>query len=153
MVHLVEHGKIIQAAEPQGSGSFNSDWVDITGAHRVFIVCNIDQDEAGAGDSPVLTVQENGTGVADQEIQKDVRIWANEDVANQDDLEREDDDTDFSCSQTSARKLVVFEVDPALLSDGYDQLRVAVTNSHDDNPIGIVFYLLPASQKAGRDDA
>jgi hypothetical protein len=58
-----------------------------------------------------------------------VPIWANEDVGASDTLVAQTPGANYTTAAVAKKKLVVFEIDPAILTDGYPCVYVILSNS------------------------
>jgi len=58
-----------------------------------------------------------------------VPIWANEDVAASDTLVQQANGASYTTAAVAKKKLVIFEIDPAILDDGYPCVRVGLSDS------------------------
>lgn len=78
-----------------------------------------------------------------------VPIWANEDVAATDTLVAQTAAIAFTTAAVAKKKLVIFEIDPIVLDDGYPCVRVGLSDSSQaTNFCTVVAHLWQANQVA-----
>lgn len=78
-----------------------------------------------------------------------VPIWANEDVAATDTLVAQTPAIAYTTAAVAKKKLVIFEIDPAVLDDGYPCVRVGLSDSSQaTNFCTVVAHLWMTNQVA-----
>jgi len=78
-----------------------------------------------------------------------VPIWANEDCATSDTLVAQTPAVAFTTANVARKKLVIFEIDPAGLDDGYPCVRVGLSDSSQaTNFCTVVAHLWQINQVA-----
>ncbi len=111
--------KIVQILEPKTTNAaLTSDVVSLKGAIRAWIVLHLTQ-AAGHATTPTLR-QATDVALGTTAAGPTSRIWANEDVAASDALVEQTAGASYAVAADVKNKVVVFEIDPAKLTDGYD---------------------------------
>ena len=78
-----------------------------------------------------------------------VPIWANEDVAATDTLVAQTAAANYTTAAAAKKKLIVFEIDPAILTDAYPCIYVTLSDSSQaTNFCMVVAHLWQANQVA-----
>lgn len=110
--------KIVQLLQPQTSnGALTSDVVSLKNAIRAWIVIHLTQ-AVGHATTPTLR-QSTNVALGATAAGPTCRIWANEDVAASDALVAQTAGASYAVTADAKNKVVVFEIDPATLTDGY----------------------------------
>lgn len=142
--HLVESGKIIEAALPATDAAGRTfTGVTLKNYTHAFLVVHILQGNAA---TIALTPQEctavAGTGA--KALTKNCRIWANQDTATSDVLVRQTDAKNFTTSAAVKNKIVVFEIDAAALdqANSFDCLNATTGASNVANLTQAVWILV-----------
>ncbi len=105
------------------AGGRTGDYVNVGEAQRVFVCCYLDQGAANTVKFDILEATTNAGGGA-QAIAKTMPLWTNQDTAATSAMTRQTDAADFTTSAAVKPKLVVFQLDPAILSDGFKFVAV-----------------------------
>jgi hypothetical protein len=140
---LPENFKIVEALAPATDAAGRTgDYVSLKGVNRAWIVFHVTQGNAAT----IAITVEQATAVAGTghtAITKVVPIWANEDLAASDALVRQTDAISFTTSAAVKHKMVIFEIDPALLdvANGFDCLTVITGASNAANITQAVYIL------------
>ncbi|NSW52202.1 MAG: hypothetical protein HPY85_06835 [Anaerolineae bacterium] len=142
MGSLIEVNKFVEALCPQVSAALTGDYISLKGAHRAWVVVHIQQANAATIEIGVneATSVAGGSAAA---IAKDMKIWANEDLAAGDTLTRQTDADTFTTSAALKHKMVVIEIDPGLLSDGFDCIAVTLGASNAANIVQAMYVIEP----------
>lgn len=126
--NLVSENKVVQLAQPQTTnGGVTSDVVSLKNAIRATIIVHLTQ---AVGHASVVSLRQAtdvaaGTTAAGPASQ----AWLNEDVAASDTLVKQTDAAAITVTNNIKNKMVVFEVDPAALTEGYDCVYVTIGDS------------------------
>jgi hypothetical protein len=111
--------KIVQLLQPTTTNaSITSDAISLKGAIKATIICHYTQ-AVGHATTPTLK-QATDVAIGTNAAGPTSRIWANEDVATSDALVAQTAGASFAMAADVKNKIVVFEIDPATLTDGYD---------------------------------
>ena len=109
------------------NGAITTDVVSLKNAIKATVIVDLTQ---AVGHASVITLKQatdvaagtNADGPAS-------RIWANEDVAASDTLVAQTAALSYTVTNNVKKKQVVFEVDPASLTDGYDCIYFTIGDS------------------------
>jgi hypothetical protein len=133
--NLVEGGKIVRALKPAADAAGRTgQYITLKDAKRVFIVIFLDQGNAATvALTPFQATAIAGTG--EKVLAKNVPIWANLDMVASDALVRQTDAVNFTTDAAVKEKMVVFQVDAAMLdvSNGFDCLVIKTGASNAAN--------------------
>lgn len=129
----VEKNKLVQAVECKDvAAGVVGDYISLKYARKVTVIVNITQ---GAANTIAIGVNEatkvDGTGAA--AITKVLRVWSNLDCAASDTLVKRADAATYTTDAGVKHKQVVIEIDPALLSVGFDCMAVTLGASGATN--------------------
>lgn len=110
------------------NGGVTSDYISVKNcAGKLSIACLCTQ---AASHATVLTVMRAtavaGTGATT--LANNVQIWANTDTSSEG-LTKQADATSYTLATGTTNQLVIFEIDPATLGDGYDVVNVTASDS------------------------
>lgn len=109
------------------NGAITSDAVSLKNAIKATILIDVTQ---AVGHASVFTLkQATDVAVGTNADGPASRIWANEDVAASDTLVAQTAAASYTVTNDIKKKQIVFEVDPAALTDGYDCIYVTVGDS------------------------
>lgn len=116
-------------------------------AHKIFIVVHVTQGNAATIVLSVLQAQDV-SGTNSKAIGNNVRIWANQDTsvaANV--LTRQTDGTSFTTSSAVKNKVVVFEIEPAMLdlTNNFKTVTISTGASNAANITQAMAYATPTS--------
>lgn len=120
--------KIVQLLSPTTTnGGATSDVISLKNAVRATIIVDLKQ---AAGHATVVSLRQAtdvaaGTNAAGPTCQ----VWLNEDTAAADTLVKQSDGASVTVTNNVKSKQVVFEVDPSMLTDGYDCVYVTLSDS------------------------
>lgn len=126
--NLVSENKIVQLACATTNGGITSDVVSLKNAIRATIICNMEQ---AVGHATLISLKQAtdvaaGTNAAGPACP----IWVNADTTATDTLVKETTDAaTFTLGSGTVPMQVIFEVDPAALTAGYDCVYVTVADS------------------------
>lgn len=109
------------------NGAITSDVISLKNAIRATVIVDLTQ---AVGHASVVSVRQatavdgvtNAAGPVCQ-------AWLNEDVASSDTLVKQTDAAAITVTNNIKKKQIVFEIDPAALTDGYDCVYVTVGDS------------------------
>jgi len=140
--------KIVELIAPKTTNaSLTSDAISLKNAIKATIVCHYTQ-AVGHASTPTLkqatdvAIGTNATGPVS-------RIWVNEDTAATDTLVAQTAAASFAVAADVKNKMVVFEIDPATLTDGYDVVYLTQgTSSQATNFMSAVAYIETNFQQA-----
>ena len=139
---LFENLKVVQLASPETTNTGKtSDVICLKHAHKAWIVVEMTQ---AVGHATLLTPTQ-ATNVAagtNAVLAKVVPIRANEDCAATDTLVAKTAAINYTVTDDIKDKQIIFEIDPALLTDGYDCVYiVAADSSQASNLWSVTAYL------------
>ncbi|MEY4634802.1 MAG: hypothetical protein RJA55_600 [Acidobacteriota bacterium] len=145
---LPENAKIVELFNPKTTNaSLTSDTISLKNALKAWAVFNFTQ-AAGHATTPTLrqaTDVANGTTAAGPTC----RIWVNEDTAATDTLVAATAGASVAVTNDIKNKMVVFEIDPASLTEGYDCVYFTIaTSSQATNFVTATMYIEPRYQQA-----
>ncbi len=146
--HIPEILKPVSVLSPETTDNApNSDWLDLSDCHMAYLVVSLTQ---AASHETTITVEEDeaGTGGAAQTVANNVRIWHDVNVDDDEEtLDRQDDGTNHDAESGTDNQLMVFQVDPRALSDGFTHVRLGFQDSsQSDNFASVVAYKEPRYQ-------
>jgi len=141
MNHLVNDCKIVSAISPATNASgITGDYVSLKNCLKAFVVVNITQGNAATieiGINQATAVA--GTSAA--AIAKTMPIWSDLDCGASDTLVKRTAAATYTTDAALADKLVVFQVDPAILSSGFDCIAVTIGASNVANIVSAEYIL------------
>jgi hypothetical protein len=142
MFNIPEGAFPIEAITPQAGAAITGDYISLKNAQRALVVVHINQ---AAADTVAITL-EQATAVANtgsKAISTSVAIWANEDCAASDTMVAQTAAVGFTTSAAQKHKVIVFDVDPAGLEEGFDCLTVKTGASNAGNITSAMYYVVP----------
>lgn len=120
--------KIVQILEPKTTNAaLTSDAVSLKNAVKAWIVLHFTQ-AVGFASTPTLK-QATDVAIGTNAAGPVSRIWSNLDVATSDALVERTAAASYALSTATTNMVVVFEIDPASLTDGYDVVYVTIATS------------------------
>lgn len=140
---LPENYKVVAGLNPATDAAGRTGaYVSLKNTNVAFIAVHITQ-----GNAATVAVSINqatavaGTGA--KALANPVPIWVNQNTATNDTLVRQTDAVSFTTNATLANKMVVFQIDPALLdvNNGFDCVAVVTGASNVANLTQAVYYL------------
>ena len=138
---LPQTHKIVQILPPRTTnGGQTSGGISLKNANKAWIIVDLDQ---AVGHATALTLKQAtdvalGTNAAGPVSP----IWANEDCAADDTLAAQTAAADYTVTNDIKTKQVVFEVDPATLTEGYPVVYVTLADSSQATNFGAVTAIL-----------
>jgi hypothetical protein len=145
---LPTNRKIVQAFAPKTTNAaLTSQVITLKGAVKVWLVLHFTN---AVGFASVPTIKQAtdiaaGTNAAGPTC----RVWANEDTAATDTLVAQTAGASYTMAADVKNKIVVFEIDPASLTDGYDCIYCTIaTSSQATNFVSGEFVIAPNFQQA-----
>ena len=109
------------------NGAITTDVVSLKNAIKATVIVDLTQ---AVGHASVITLKQATDVAAGTNADGPVsRIWANEDVAASDTLVAQTAALSYTVTNNIKKKQVVFEVDPASLTDGYDCIYFTIGDS------------------------
>lgn len=145
MFNPVEQLKLVDGLTPtNGAGAQQtSDYFSVKNLHRAYIVCQFKNTTAAAVRLNVLEATAVA-GTSAQAIANTQRIWSNLATATNDTLVERTAAVNYTTDAAAGAKMVVFEIDPSKLSEGFDcvavQTNAALPNT--DN-LSVLFIGVP----------
>lgn len=138
---FVEQHKCVDLLEPQTGATIGaSDYISLKNATK----CTL-QIKEGAGHSATCVVSvKEATAVAGTSaatITETFPIWSNKDTATSDTLVRRTDAANYTTNAASTNELIYFEIDPVILSDGFDCICVNLGNSNAGNLFEVTAFI------------
>jgi len=125
---LPEDFKLVQLASPETTNAGKtSDVITLKHAHKAWIIIELTQAVAHA--TAFALRQATDVAAGTNAAGPSVPIWANEDCGATDTLVRQTAAASYTVTADVKDKTIVFEVDPALLTAGYDCVYVTAANS------------------------
>jgi hypothetical protein len=127
-ISLPTYLKKVQAFAPKTTNAaLTSQVITLKGAVRAWLTLHFTQ---AAGFASVPTIKQATTIAAGTNAAGPVcRIWANEDTAATDTLVAQTAGASYTVAADVKNKIVVFEIDPALLTDGYACVYCTIATS------------------------
>jgi len=120
--------KIVELIHPRTTNAgFTSDAVSVKNALKAWIVIHLTQ--AAAHATALVPRQATDVAIGTNAVVPAVPIWANEDCAASDTLAPVTAAANYTVTADIKHKIVVFEIDPAVLTDGYDVIYFTCANS------------------------
>lgn len=137
-----ENYKVIEGTSPvTTSGGVTADYVSLKNVNRAWIVLSFTQAVAHeTGIDPKRATAVDGTGAV--VLNKVVPIKANEDCAASDALVDQTAAITYDLTEDIKHKMVMFQIDPALLGEGYDVLGCVVDDSSQATNFVQITYIL-----------
>lgn len=145
---LVENFKIVEAIEPKtDAAGTTGDYVSLKNVHLAFIVLHITQ-----GNAATIAISVNeATAVLPSgavAIAATFPIWSNLDCAASDTLVRRTDAANYTTDAGVKHKQVIFQIDPRILSAGFDCIAVVTGASNAGNIVEAQYLLYERYQGA-----
>lgn len=133
--------KIVELVNPKTTNaSITSDAISLKNAIKAWIVIDYTQ-AAGHATTPTLK-QATDVAIGTNAAGPSSRIWANEDTAASDALVAQTAGASYAVAADVKNKKVVFEIDPATLTDGYDCVYFTqATSSQATNFMSATAYI------------
>jgi hypothetical protein len=146
MFNIVQEAKLVEALKPQAGAALTGDYVSLKGYRKAYVVVHVNQANATV---VAITIEKatdvSGTGTTP--ITAVVPIWANEDAVTSDELVAQTAAVGFTTSAATKDKIVVFEIDAALLA-AFSAITVKTAASNAAN-ITSALYLLVGARYQG----
>lgn len=128
MICIPTRFKKVQLFAPKTTNAtLTSQVVSLKGAVRATITLHFTQ-AVGHATTPTLK-QATDIAAATNAAGPVSRIWANEDTATSDALVEKTAAASYAVAADAKNKVVVIEVDPAALTDGYDCIYITIATS------------------------
>jgi len=138
---LPQDMKLVLGLAPQHGAALSSDYVSLKLAHKLWAIVIVNQGNA----AQMAITLEQATDVAGTghiPLVNAVPIWLCEDADTSDALVRQTDAVALTLTVGVTKKIVVFEIDPALFTlANADCLKVVTAASHADNQTCVLFLL------------
>lgn len=127
-VSLATSFKLVQAFAPKTTNAaLTSQVITLKNAIRCWLVLHFTQ---AVGFASVPTIkQATDIAAATNAAGPSCRIWANEDTSVNDTLVAQTAGASYAIGSDTKNKMVVFEIDPATLTDGYDCVYCTIATS------------------------
>lgn len=140
--------KIVQAFAPKTTNAaLTSQVITLKGAIRAWLVLHFTQ-AVGFASTPTIK-QATDIAAATNAAGPSCRVWANEDAAASDTLVAQTAGATYAVAADIKLKVVVFEIDPAAFTDGYDCVYCTIaTSSQATNFVAGDWLILPNFQQA-----
>lgn len=124
------------------AGAVNGARISVKGFHKLYAVVHVTQGNAAQS---TIALQESTSiaGGGEQAVANTQRIWSNLDVAAARRLVERTSAINYQLDAGLASKIVVFEIDPAKLSAGFDCVRCIAGASDVGNIVSIMYYGVP----------
>ncbi len=143
MENIAEKFKIVEAIEPKADAAGTTgDYISLKNALKVTIKLHITQGDAATIEIGVKEATTVAAGSA-AAITKALKIWANLDCAASDLMVKRTDAATYTTDAGVKHKIVIIEVDPALLSDGFDCIAVTTGASNAGNIVQAEYIIEP----------
>ena len=125
---LPQSCKIVQLIQPKTtSGAITSDAVSLKNCVKAWLIFHLTQ--AAVHATLITPRQATDVAVGTNAVVPAVPIWANEDVATSDALVAQTAAANYTVTADVKNKIVIFEIDPVLLTDGYPVVYATVAAS------------------------
>jgi len=144
---LPQNCKIVTGLTPHAGGALTGDYVSLKNAHKCWIVI---ESCGGAANAATFGVRE-GTDVApgaSAAITALMPNWINNDTSTADALTKNADLATLTTDGLATPKLGIIEVDPAILTAGYDCIAVTEGASNALNITSVLYILAERYQQA-----
>jgi hypothetical protein len=127
-VSLPTRFKIVTAFAPKTTNAaLTSVAVTLKNAVKAWLILNFTQ-AVGFASTPTIK-QATDVAIGTNAAGPTCRIWSNLDVATTDTLVERTAAASYALSTATTNMLVIFEIDPALLTDGYDVVYCTIATS------------------------
>ena len=142
---LPEQFKIVDATAGAvtTNGGVTADYVNLAYCHKAYIVVQLTQ---AAAHATAIAIRQatSAAGASVKAIANAVEIWANEATGTSDALVRQTAAVSYTVTADIAKKLVIFEIDPAKLdlANGFDYLNFTVADSSEATNFVAATYIL-----------
>lgn len=147
-ISLPEMFKIVLGLAPQHGAALSSDYVSLKTAHKLWAIVVVNQGNA-AQMAITLEQASDVAGTGHIPIVNVVPIWLCEDADTSDALVRQTDAVGLTLTVGVTKKIVVFEIDPALFTlAAADCFKVVTAASHADNQTCVLFFLAECYKQA-----
>lgn len=143
---LVAHPVLIRYPSTT-NGGFTTGVVTLKSTLKAWLYVYLQQ---AVGHATVLTPRQSTTiNLGATAVLPAIPIWANEDVAASDTLVAQTAAANYTVAADAKKKLIVFEIDPAILTDGYPCVYLTVSDSSQaTNFATVVAHLWQVNQVA-----
>ena len=131
--------KVVDAIEPQAGAAITGKYISLKNIVKVHVVVQIAQ---AAVNTVAITLEQSTAvaGTGHTAITNVVNIWSNLDTAASDVLVARTAAVNYTTDAGQKNKIIVFEITPDILDDGYDVLNV-LTGASDATNITSAHYL------------
>lgn len=144
---LPQNLKIVQGIAPSAGAAVTGDYVSLKNAHKCWVVIN---SSGGAANAATFGINE-ATAVLPTAAAASTALfpnWINNSTAVTDTLVKGADAATVTTDGLATPKMIVIEVDPALLTAGYDCIAVTEGASAAGNITGATYYIAERYQQA-----
>jgi hypothetical protein len=142
MMHLVQQGKPVLALPPQSTAANpTSAYVNVRNYHMVYAVVTVAKGNA-ALTSFTLSQATNAAGAGPAAFANTAPIWVNLNATASDTLVRQANGLTYALDNANDGRgqVVIFQIDPDRLSDGFNSVAIVVAAGNADNIAGITFH-------------
>lgn len=133
---------IIQGHEPAAANAIvdTSDWIKLTNAAGLYIIVH---HYSGGGDTDlVLTVHEGATGTGTSALATAFQIWVNTDTSLSDAMVKQTDAVTYTIDTGAGKdQIVVFYIDPSILTATYDWVQLGTSGGNAANYASVIYML------------
>ena len=139
-LQLPQGGLLVNGFKPQvNTGAIEGDWISCKTVHKAFVVFHMAQGHAAQA---VLSIYEATTvaGASAAAVTATMPIWYNLDC-DTDIFTRATDAATYTLDVALKTKMVIFQVDPSILSSGFDCIKGYVAASNILNIVGCTYIL------------
>lgn len=137
---LPQNCKIVTGLTPQAGAGLTGDYVSLKNAHKCWIIV-----ESSGGHATAATFGVNEAPdvapASSQAIAALMPNWINNATATTDTLVKGADAATVTTDGLATPKMIVIEVDPAILTSGYDCIAVTEGASNADNITSVIYIL------------
>jgi hypothetical protein len=147
LVCLPEHYKIVHGTSPvTTNGGVTAGYVSLKNVNRAYVLVSLTQ---AASHTTAITIEQATAvaGTSTTAITNTVPIWANEDTDTSDTLTRQTDAVSYTVGAGTTDMMIVFQIDPAGLADGYECITAKADDSSEAANFITVTYLLDTKYK------
>ena len=131
--------QVVQAIAPQtGASARTSDYISLKNVVKCLVVCEL---AMATTDTCAITIEQATTvaGAGHTAITDVVPIWSNLNTSTSNTLTARTAAVSYTTDAVAANKIVVFQIDPAILDDTYDVISVVMGASNASNYYSAVF--------------
>ena len=133
----------VEGNAPVITGGTTSDYVSLKNARMCWVVCHF-ANATTHNDATTIEQATDVAGTGTTPIVNAVPIWFGVVTSASSKLAAQTSAVSFTAPDATGDKILIFQIDPASLSIGFDCICVKIGNSgHATNYVSVMFWMLP----------